>query len=143
VIRLGARRSQRLAVVLVWGAATGVQESTVKALVAAANRGGGEDNITAVAFRVAPGEPVEETRRLPVQTEPDEETMEAVPEPAVDTMVIPPDRIDAELLEAGSPEARAAARREPADTSARVRLALTMVGLLAVAIALLAWGLLR
>ena len=118
-------------------------DRAVKSLVAAANRGGGEDNITAVAFRVAPGEPVEETRRLPVQTEPDEETMEAVPEPAVDTMVIPPDRIDAELLEAGSPEARAAARREPADTSARVRLALTMVGLLAVAIALLAWGLLR
>ena len=57
---------------------------------------------------------------MPVQAEPDEETMEAIPaEPAVDTMVIPPDRIGAELLEAGSPEARAAARREPIDTSER------------------------
>ena len=119
-------------------------DRAVKALVAAANRGGGEDNITAVAFRMAPEAAAEETMRLPAQAEPDEVTMEAVPpEPAVDTMVIPPDRIDAELLEAGSPEARAAARREPIDTTARIRLVLTMVGLLAVAVALLAWGLLR
>ncbi len=119
-------------------------DRAVKSLVAAANRGGGEDNITAVAFRVAPGRASEETLSMPVQADPDEQTMEAIPaEPAVDTMVIPPDRIGDELLEAGSPEARAAARREPIDTGARVRLALTMVGLLALAVALLAWGLLR
>jgi hypothetical protein len=119
-------------------------DRAVKSLVAAANRGGGEDNITAVAFRVAPGEALEETQRLPAQVEPDEETREAIPtEPAVDTMVIPPDRIEAELLQPGSAEARAAARRDGVDTGARVRLALTMVALLALAVALLAWGLLR
>ena len=125
-------------------------DRAVKALVAAANRGGGEDNITAVAFRVAPDAAAEETMRLPAQAEPEEETMEALPpEAAADTMVIPPERIEAELLEAGSPEARAAsptthpARSEPVDTTARVRLALMLVGLLALAVALLVWGLLR
>ncbi|HET7573135.1 MAG TPA: Stp1/IreP family PP2C-type Ser/Thr phosphatase [Gaiellaceae bacterium] len=119
-------------------------DRAVRQLVAAANRGGGEDNITAVAFRVAPGAPGEETMRLPAQAEPEEDTLESVePEPPVDTMVIPPERIDAELLEAGSPEARAAARREPPDTTGRIRLALTMVLLLAVAAILLTWGLLR
>jgi len=142
-------------------------DRAVKSLVAAANRGGGEDNITAVAFRVAPGAAADETLSLPVQAEPDEETVEAIPaEPAVDTMVIPPDRIDAELLEPGgaagarssgrapspvpttlpaqsSSEARAAVRREPIDSTARLRLALTMAALLGLAVALLAWGLLR
>jgi serine/threonine protein phosphatase PrpC len=118
-------------------------DRAVRSLVAAANRGGGEDNITAVAFRVAPAGALEETRALPVQAEPEEQTMEAIPQPAVDTMVIPAARIEAELLEAGSPEARAAVRREPPDTGARIRLALTMVVLLAVAVGLLAWGLLR
>jgi protein phosphatase len=121
-------------------------DRAVRSLVSAANRGGGEDNITAVAFSVAPDEAVgEETQRLPAQSEPDEETREALePEPAVDTMVIPPDRIEAELLEPGSPEARAAAAGDrPIDTRARVRLALTMVALLGLAVALLAWGLLR
>ncbi len=47
----------------------------VRALVAAANRGGGEDNITAVAFRIAAG--LEETAQLPA-IEPDEDTVEAV-----------------------------------------------------------------
>ncbi|HET7566448.1 MAG TPA: Stp1/IreP family PP2C-type Ser/Thr phosphatase [Gaiellaceae bacterium] len=118
-------------------------DRAVKSLVAAANRGGGEDNITAVAFRVAAGGD-DETVQMPA-AEPDEDTVESVePEPAVDTMVIPPDRIEQELLEPGSPEARAAARgREPVDTAARLRLALTMVGLLGVAVVLLVWGLLR
>ena len=117
-------------------------DRAVRLLVAAANRGGGEDNITAVAFRVAPGPAGDETLQLPSQSEPDEETMEANP-PAVDTMVIPPDRIDRELLEPGSTEVRGAAGRDPLDKNARARLVLTMVGLLAIATALLVWGLLH
>jgi protein phosphatase len=112
-------------------------DRAVRSLVAAANRGGGEDNITAVAFRIAAGgdDPA------PVRTaEPDEDTIESPPvHEAVDTMVIPPERIEEELIEPGS-EAVADA---PIDKSARVRLALTMVALLALAAGLLVWGLLR
>jgi hypothetical protein len=60
----------------------------------------------------------------------------------VDTMVIPPDRIEAELLEAGAPSALAAAR-ERSDGVSRARLAATIFALIAIAVALLVWGLLR
>jgi PPM family protein phosphatase len=112
-------------------------DRAVRSLVAAANRGGGEDNITAVAFRIAAGG----TEAAPVQTaEPDEDTMESPPiHAAVDTMVIPAERIEEELIEPGSE----AAADAPIDTKARVRLALAMVALLAVAAGLLVWGLLR
>lgn len=114
----------------------------VKSLVAAANRGGGEDNITAIAFRIS-AEGGEETMRMPA-IEPDERTVEAVPaEPAVDTMVIPPERIGEELLEPGSPEALAAARERSPGVPGRIRLVLTMLLLLTAAAVLLVWGLLR
>ena len=72
-------------------------DKAVKALVAAANRGGGEDNITAVAFRIsseaAPN--LEDTVAMPALTgdedEPDEQTREyARTDAAGDTMVVPP-----------------------------------------------------
>jgi serine/threonine protein phosphatase PrpC len=116
-------------------------DRAVRSLVAAANRGGGEDNITAVAFRIAPGG-ADETVQMPAAAEPDEDTVESPPvHDPVDTMVIPPDRIEQELIQPGAePEASAAA---PIGTTARVRLALTMLALLAVAVVLLVWGLLR
>jgi protein phosphatase len=112
-------------------------DRAVRSLVAAANRGGGEDNITAVAFRIAAGG----DGAVPVPTaEPDEDTIESPPvHAAVDTIVIPPERIDDELLEPGSE----AVADTPIDTKARVRLALAMVTLLVVAAGLLVWGLLR
>ncbi len=116
-------------------------DRAVRSLISAANRGGGDDNITVVAFRIAAGR-ADDTVSMPAVSEPDEKTVEAVEvEPPVDTMVIPPDRIEAELVEPGG----AAAARGPreVDTTARVRLALTMVALLAVAVFLLVWGLLR
>jgi len=117
-------------------------DRAVKSLVAAANRGGGEDNITAIAFRIS-AVGGEETVQMSA-VEPEERTMEAVPtEPAVDTMVIPPDRIEDELLEPGSPEALEATRGKPPGVPQRIRLVLTMIVLLAVAAALLVWGLLR
>jgi PPM family protein phosphatase len=112
-------------------------DRAVRSLVAAANRGGGEDNITAVAFRIADGGDGAAVTRA---AEPDEDTVESPPiHEAVDTMVIPPERIEDELIEPGSD----AVAQGPIDTRARVRLALTMVALLAVAVGLLVWGLLR
>src|SRR5581483_3153923 len=81
-------------------------DKAVKALVAAANRGGGEDNITAVAFRIsseaAPSG--EETVAMPAVgeedgAEPDERTREYGEEVRADTMVVPPDRIPPELAQ--------------------------------------------
>ena len=119
-------------------------DRAVRSLVAAANRGGGEDNITAIAFRLSSeGGVSEDTVQLPA-VEPEERTMEAVPAgPAVDTMVIPTDRIDDQLLEAGSPEARAATPEQSPGVPQRIWLVLTVLVLLAVAAALLVWGFLR
>jgi hypothetical protein len=72
-----------------------------------------------------------------------DDTMENVRLPAVDTMVVPPEEVEHVFVEPGSPEAAAIAQREPISPAARVRLVLTMLILLAVAAALLAWGLLR
>jgi protein phosphatase len=110
-------------------------DKAVKALVAAANRGGGEDNITAVAFRIsadaAPS--AEDTVAMPAITgdaaEPDEQTREyAGPGSTGDTMVVPPGQIEkpAELAD-----------------SRRVRIVLIVLVLLLVAAALIVWGLLR
>jgi serine/threonine protein phosphatase PrpC len=115
----------------------------VKMLVAAANRRGGEDNITVVAFRVSVDVAAEDTVEMAAVVDPREAPETDVEtEPAEDTMVIPPDRIEAELLEVGSPSALAAAR-ERSDGVSRVRLAATIFALIAIAVALLIWGLLR
>jgi len=100
-------------------------DKAVKALVAAANRGGGEDNITAVAFRVsaeaAPS--AEDTVAMPALDgdEPDEQTREYLEEE-------PEEEPAAEAVEAG-PVAR------------RVRLVLIVLVLLAIAAALVVWRL--
>ena len=104
-----------------------------KALVAAANRGGGDDNITVVVFEVD-GEPEEEaTRRMDAiappeadELEPEEDTLTGVEAPAaVGTMVVSVEELE-----------RQAAASEPADdddSSKRRR------GSLAALIALLAF----
>jgi PPM family protein phosphatase len=96
-------------------------EKAVRSLVAAANRGGGEDNITAVAFRISAEAPnLEDTVAMPALTldedEPDEETREQAQEPA------PP---------------------APAADARRVRLVLICLVVLLIAAALVVWGLLR
>jgi protein phosphatase len=114
-----------------------------KALVSAANRGGGEDNITVIAFAIA--EDGAETVRMPAQPDPDEaDTAEHVlPAPAVDTMVVPAEEVEQVFVEPGSPEAEEITRREPISPAARVRLVLTMLILLAIAAVLLIVGLSR
>jgi PPM family protein phosphatase len=116
-------------------------DRVAKSLVSAANRGGGEDNITVIAFTItADGDTVQ----LPA-AEPDEDTLEGMPIPAptVDTMVVPPDQVEHVFVEPGSPAAEAVTRKEPISAAARVRLVLAMLVLLGIAAALLVWGLLR
>jgi serine/threonine protein phosphatase PrpC len=116
-------------------------DRATKALVSAANRGGGEDNITVVAFVIAADG--DDTVRMEMSHEPDEDTLEGVPAPSVDTMVVPPEQVEEVFVEPGSPEAEEITRREPLGRAARVRLVLTMVALLGVAAVLLVWGLVR
>jgi serine/threonine protein phosphatase PrpC len=116
-------------------------DRVAKSLVSAANRGGGEDNITVIAFTMtADGD----TQRLPAAG-PDEDTLEGIPVPAppIDTMVVPPEQVEHVFVEPGSPAAEAITRREPISAAARVRLVLAMLVLLGIAAALLVWGLLR
>ena len=116
-------------------------DRVAKSLVSAANRGGGEDNITVIAFTMtADGDTV----RMPA-AEPDEDTLEGIPVPAptVDTMVVPPEEVEHVFVEPGSPAADAVTKKEPIAPAARVRLVLGMLVLLGVAAVLLVWGLLR
>jgi protein phosphatase len=120
-------------------------DKAVKALVAAANRGGGEDNITAVAFRIsseaAPN--LEDTVAMPAITfdgdEPDEQTREYVEaDPGEGTMIVAPDeqrRDVPELIDAAA---------EPAEPRAkRVWLVLIVIVLLLLVAAAIVWWLLR
>jgi protein phosphatase len=117
-------------------------EKAVKALVAAANRGGGEDNITAVAFQIsseaAPN--LEDTVAMPAlpwDDEPDEQTREYVePDGAEGTMIATPGDLPEELP-ASEPEP------QPAADARRVRFVLIGIVVLALGAALLIWGLSR
>jgi protein phosphatase len=109
-------------------------DRAVKELVSAANKGGGEDNITAIAFRIsseaAPS--LEDTVAMPALTapedEPDEQTREYAGGEAGDTMVVPPGEIPA----------------APEDPQAkRVRLVLIGVVVLALVAAVAIWLLSR
>lgn len=114
-------------------------DRATKSLVSAANRGGGEDNITVIAFAISDDG---ETAKMP--TVENEDTMEnVIPPPSVDTMVVPPDQVEHVFVAPGSPEAEAVTRREPISPAARVRLVLVMLALLSVAAVLLVWGLVR
>jgi protein phosphatase len=114
----------------------------VKALVAAANRGGGEDNITAVAFQISSEAPpnLEDTVAMPALTddeEPDERTREYTESDLHgDTMVIPPGELPQEpTASEGAPK--------PAADARRVRLVLIGVIVVALIAVLLIWGLTR
>jgi PPM family protein phosphatase len=114
-------------------------DKAVKALVSAANRGGGEDNITAVAFQIssAPVPNLEDTVAMPAldapEDEPDERTREYTgaddtEDPGGDTMVVAPADLAATD---GSPRPN------------RVRIVLVGVVVLALVAALVVWGLTR
>jgi len=131
-------------------------DGAVRALVQAANRAGGEDNITALLFAMVDGpaatidgEPDEETREY-VFTADEEDTLhpedgvmppppagEEEPPTAVNTMVVPAEEVDAAL--AAHEEAQA-----PQAGIGRRLLALAVIlALIAIIVALVWWGLAR
>jgi PPM family protein phosphatase len=75
-------------------------DGALQALVKAANRGGGQDNITVVAFEIADGAPLArdgDTREQALPTPDDEDTLDETDAvPAVDTAVVPVEEIQAE-----------------------------------------------
>jgi PPM family protein phosphatase len=93
-------------------------QATAKALIRAANKGGGEDNITVVFFEIGEetGEPLEETAQYPVLREDgggelDEKTLDELDRvPALGTMVVPP----GEAEQTGPPKRRTRRRLIPA-----------------------------
>jgi len=130
--------------------------AVTKALIQAANRGGGEDNITAVLFELAeddleaaadaasePDEPTREHAGEPSSAALDEEdTLHpedgiAPPPSAVDTMVVPAAEIQAALAEHAEPEAARAG------LGRRLLALVVIAALVAVIVALVWWGLAR
>lgn len=128
-----------------------------RALVEAANRGGGEDNITVVAFEIAPSsQDFEETMPLPAAAsiDEDEDTLtgiEAVPTPAPPTPASEPEgalRRNDEAHPPGGGVVRsgvlpAAEAKTGVASPARLQVLGAIVLLLAVAAVLVVWGLLH
>jgi hypothetical protein len=125
-------------------------DEAAKALVKAANRGGGDDNITAVLFEVVAGEatpePDERTKEMAVAAD-EEDTLhpeDNVPPPParedapspVDTMVVPAADIDAGLA-TEEPEA------PQAGFGRRLLALLVILALVAIIVVLVWWGLAR
>ena len=122
-----------------------------KALIHAANRGGGEDNITAVLFELAEGEapeavePDEETREHVVALE-DEDTLH--PEdrvelpPTADTMVVSAAELHA-ALGPSEPAPPQAGTSPQAGLARRILALLVIAVLIAVIVVLVWWGLAR
>jgi protein phosphatase len=121
-------------------------DAAARALVQAANRAGGEDNITAVVFEVLEGDMPESTPDAPTREhalaiDDEEDTLHpedgvAPPPPAVDTMVLSADEVRA-----------AATGSEPevpqAGLGRRLLALLVILALIAVIVVLVWWGLAR
>jgi protein phosphatase len=127
-------------------------DEAARALVKAANRGGGDDNITAVLFEIVEGDeegepdaPTVEAAAVVERDVDEEDTLHpedgVLPPPAaataVDTMVVPADEIRA-AVDAAEAEA------EPHVSFARrVLVVLVILALIAVIVVLVLWGLAR
>jgi PPM family protein phosphatase len=118
-------------------------QALVKSLIKAANKGGGEDNITVVAFDITDDDATEQTAVHPApepdEVEPDEEdTLTEVDEvPVVDTMVVSVDEIAAAYDQQESQKPRRRRRLT------RVLSFLIVIALLVGVAFLILWGLAR
>ena len=118
-------------------------QTLVKSLIKAANKGGGEDNITVVAFDITDDDATEQTAVRPApdpdEVEPDEEDTltEADAIPVVDTMVVSTDEIAAAYEQQESPKPRKRRRL------IRVLSFLVVVALLVAVAFLILWGFAR
>lgn len=114
-------------------------DRVTKSLVSAANRGGGEDNITVVAFSFADGGDTAQMGAVDGDPPTRENVLDGDSAPVIDTMVIPAAEVEDSLIE---PE-DVPTPDDSAPRAARVRLVLGMLVLLAVVAAILVWRLLR
>jgi protein phosphatase len=122
-------------------------DAAARALVDAANAGGGEDNITVVLFQIAAAGDPAETKEMPVAVvaepaavEDDEDTLSGLdPVPAVDTAVISAATVEEQLQQLDPPP------ESPPAAKPRRRLAplIFLILLLAVIAVLAYWGLTR
>jgi protein phosphatase len=124
-------------------------DAAARSLVRAANRGGGDDNITAVLFEIvdgdaAPraGEPDERTREYAQAPFDEEDTLHpedgvAPPPPADNTMVVPVEEVRTALAEHEAPET------PQAGLGRRLLALAVIVALIAVIVVLVWWGLAR
>ena len=110
-------------------------QTAAKALIRAANKGGGEDNITVVFFEIGEqvGEPLEETAQYPVMGSDghvdDDDTLDELNGvPAVQTMVVSPE----EAQQVGKPKSR---------TRSRILVALLLILVALAVVAIVLWTL--
>ena len=110
-------------------------QTAAKALIRAANKGGGEDNITVVFFEIGEqvGEPLEETAQYPVMgadghVDDDDTLDELNGVPAVETMVVSPE----EARQVGKPKSR---------TRSRILVALLLILVALAVVAIVLWTL--
>ena len=114
--------------------------AAAKELIAAANRSGGEDNITVVLFEMTdkPPEPPAETKAMPVvqappppSAEADEDTLSGLERvPTVETMVVPPAQSQSRVNR-GPSRSRSRRRSDFGVRAARLVVALAVVAALA------------
>ena len=116
-------------------------EVAARALIEAANAGGGEDNITVVLFQIGHRGEVEQTAQMPEAVEPVVDVEDRLsgldPVPVVDTAVIPAAVVQEQLqrVDGGQPS--------PPKPRRRVLPLIVLVLLIVALIVLAAWGLSR
>lgn len=114
-------------------------DRAARTLVTAANTAGGEDNITVVLFEIA-AEQLDDTRRFELPPEPaleDEDTLSGIEAvPAVDTAVVPAERIEEAVREYEEEEAG----RKGSSLAFRLLVALAVLALVAAVVLFLLLG---
>ena len=122
-------------------------ELAARALIEAANAGGGEDNITVVLFQIGDAGAIEQTAQIPAvgpeTVDDDEDTLSGLdPVPVVDTAVIPAAVVE-EHLQRLDDEARSQPELGQPKPRRRLLPLLLLVLIVAVVVVLAVWGLSR